>query len=43
MYLHLNEGICRVRRFEYSNDPESYAGGNIGRYSYNLFLYLRSS
>jgi len=28
-YLHLNEGICRVKRFEYSNEPESYAGDNI--------------
>jgi len=42
MYLHLNEGIHRVRRFEYSNELESYAGGIIGRYSYSLyFLYLR--
>jgi len=29
-YFHLDEGIfCRVRRFAWCNDPESYAGGSV--------------
>jgi len=29
-YLHLDEGLfCRVRRFAWCNDPESYAGGSV--------------